>query len=261
MENQQKTNFLIVVFVLVMHVLLFWAVFKGQQVKSDQNITLDFVNLGVSEDSVGSNNVSDEPKASPSPPPKSIPQVKPVTHERARIKPAVATKTDSNFKVQQEEKAPKDRPVITEEKRVPPADSKPNTSTISDKNNLKEGNQNDGKSGDSGKKNNGNQNSGNQNSGEMKVPREYQGGYLPGLKPVYPAESIEAGEHGVVGISVSVDANGKAVDVRVVKSSGSSRLDRSARQAVQRHRFKPATRDGIPIPYKYKFNVNFSIKY
>ncbi len=256
MENQQKTNFLIVVFVLVMHVLLFWAVFKGQQVKSDQNITLDFVNLGVSEDSVGSNNVSDEPKASPSPPPKSIPQVKPVTHERARIKPAVATKTDSNFKVQQEEKAPKDRPVITEEKRVPPADSKPNTSTISDKNNLKEGNQNDGKSGDSGKKNNG-----NQNNGEIKVPREYLGSYLPGLNPVYPVESQEAGEQGVVVVSVSVDANGKAVDVRVVKSSGSSRLDRSARQAVQRHRFKPATRDGIPIPYKYKFNVNFSIKY
>lgn len=256
MENQQKTNFLIVVFVLVMHVLLFWAVFKGQQVKSDQNITLDFVNLGVSEDSAGSNNVSDEPKASPSPPPKSIPQVKPVTHERARIKPAVATKTDSNFKVQQEEKAPKDRPVITEEKRVPPADSKPNTSTISDKNNLKESNQNDGKSGDSGKKNNG-----NQNSGEIKVPREYLGSYLPGLKPVYPVESEEAGEQGVVVVSVSVDANGKAVDVRVVKSSGSSRLDRSARQAVQRHRFKPATRDGIPIPYKYKFNVNFSIKY
>ena len=256
MENQQKTNFLIVVFVLVMHVLLFWAVFKGQQVKSDQNITLDFVNLGVSEDSAGSNNVSDEPKASPSPPPKSIPQVKPVTHERARIKPAVATKTDSNFKVQQEEKAPKDRPVITEEKRVPPADSKPNTSTISDKNNLKEGNQNDGKSGDSGKKNNG-----NQNNGEIKVPREYLGSYLPGLNPVYPVESQEAGEQGVVVVSVSVDANGKAVDVRVVKSSGSSRLDRSARQAVQRHRFKPATRDGIPIPYKYKFNVNFSIKY
>ena len=255
MENQQKTNFLIVVFVLVMHVLLFWAVFKGQQVKSDQNITLDFVNLGVSEDSAGSNNVSDEPKASPSPPPKSIPQVKPVTHERARIKPAVATKTDSNFKVQQEEKAPKDRPVITEEKRVPPADSKPNTSTISDKNNLKEGNQNDGKSGDSGKKNNG-----NQNSGEMKVPREYQGSYLPGLNPVYPLESREAGEQGVVVVSVSVDANGKAVDVRVVKSSGSSRLDRSARQAVQRHRFKPATRGGIPIPYHYTFNVNFSLK-
>ena len=255
MENQQKTNFLIVVFVLVMHVLLFWAVFKGQQVKSDQNITLDFVNLGVSEDSAGSNNVSDEPKASPSPPPKSIPQVKPVTHERARIKPAVATKTDSNFKVQQEEKAPKDRPVITEEKRVPPADSKPNTSTISDKNNLKEGNQNDGKSGDSGKKNNG-----NQNSGEMKVPREYQGSYLPGLNPVYPVESQEAGEQGVVVVSVSVDANGKAVDVRVVKSSGSSRLDRSARQAVQRHRFKPATRGGIPIPYHYTFNVNFSLK-
>ena len=255
MENQQKTNFLIVVFVLVMHVLLFWAVFKGQQVKSDQNITLDFVNLGVSEDSAGSNNVSDEPKASPSPPPKSIPQVKPVTHERARIKPAVATKTDSNFKVQQEEKAPKDRPVITEEKRVPPADSKPNTSTISDKNNLKEGNQNDGKSGDSGKKNNG-----NQNSGEMKVPREYLGSYLPGLNPVYPVESQEAGEQGVVVVSVSVDANGKAVDVRVVKSSGSSRLDRSARQAVQRHRFKPATRGGIPIPYHYTFNVNFSLK-
>ena len=255
MENQQKTNFLIVVFVLVMHVLLFWAVFKGQQVKSDQNITLDFVNLGVSEDSVGSNNVSDEPKASPPPPPKSIPQVKPVTHERARIKPAVATKTDSNFKVQQEEKAPKDRPVITEEKRVPPADSKPNTSNISDKNNLKEGNQNDGKSGDSGKKNNG-----NQNNGEIKVPREYLGSYLPGLNPVYPVESQEAGEQGVVVVSVSVDANGKAVDVRVVKSSGSSRLDRSARQAVQRHRFKPATRDGIPISYKYNFNVKFSIK-
>jgi protein TonB len=71
-------------------------------------------------------------------------------------------------------------------------------------------------------------------------------GHLYNPKPAYPAESRTANEQGTVLLSVAVDAAGRPTSVSVAKSSGFPRLDRSAREAVQRWRFKPALRDGVP---------------
>jgi len=46
--------------------------------------------------------------------------------------------------------------------------------------------------------------------------------------PVYPAESRAAGEHGVVMVKITVNADGRPTAVSVAKSSGFPRLDRAA---------------------------------
>jgi periplasmic protein TonB len=71
-------------------------------------------------------------------------------------------------------------------------------------------------------------------------------GHLYNPKPAYPAESRAAKEQGTVLLSVAVDAAGRPTGVSVAKSSGFPRLDRSAQEGVQRWRFKPALRNGVP---------------
>lgn len=77
-------------------------------------------------------------------------------------------------------------------------------------------------------------------------------------KPVYPAMSKRYGEQGTVVLRVLVNADGTAAQVEINSSSGYPLLDESARAAVQRWRFRPATSNGkpiadwflIPIPFK-----------
>ena len=92
------------------------------------------------------------------------------------------------------------------------------------------------------------------------VPPTHIGGHLGNPKPPYPALSRENGEEGRVGLRVQVSADGRAQSVAVVKGSGYPRLDRSAKNAVERYRFSPATRGGVPIAYSYTFSINFSLK-
>jgi periplasmic protein TonB len=251
MENQQKINFSIVVFVFVMHILLFWAVFKEQHVEYDQNITLDYVNLGVDEGSSGSDKNLPAPATSPSLPPKVILQMKRVAAEQVRIKPVVTSRKDSYFQTQQEKKT-RSQPVANKTKQISQSVSNANTSINS--RNITQGSNGDSKDGKSGET--GNNGAGNTKN-VIEIPQEYKGSYLPGLKPVYPQVSRDAGEKGVVSIAVSVSAEGKPMSVTVRKSSGYGRLDRSAVIAVKNHRFIPATKGGKPIPYQYTFNVNF----
>jgi periplasmic protein TonB len=78
------------------------------------------------------------------------------------------------------------------------------------------------------------------------------------VKPAYPAMSKRYGEQGTVVLRVLVNADGTAGQVEIRTSSGYPLLDESARTAVQRWRFRPATSDGkpvadwflIPIPFK-----------
>lgn len=258
MKNQQKANFLIVVFVLIMHVLLFWAVFKGQHIEYDDNLSLDYVDLGVDGTSAGSD---DTPATSFSslPPPKVSHPIKKATPERTYIKPVVATKKVSHFQTQQT--TTKTPPVITKPRQEESSKEANSSGNQESKGNTKDQGSKDGNSGNKDNNGKGSQEGGKGPSEKgIKVPEEYKGNYLPGLRPTYPPDSIAAGEKGVVGISVSVSAEGIPLNVKVVKSSGFGRLDRSATIAVKRHRFKPATRNGVAIPYSYTFNVNFSFK-
>ena len=60
-------------------------------------------------------------------------------------------------------------------------------------------------------------------------------------KPPYPKALEEAGVGGTVGLSIQVNAEGRASSVSVVRSSGQPALDASARDTVlNRWKFKPA---------------------
>lgn len=86
------------------------------------------------------------------------------------------------------------------------------------------------------------------------------GGYLKNPRPRYPRQSINQGEEGTVTLEVVVEPDGSPSSVRVVSSSGFSRLDRSAKLTVKRsYRFIPARRAGTPIRSTYRFDVNFSL--
>lgn len=60
-------------------------------------------------------------------------------------------------------------------------------------------------------------------------------------KPPYPQNLESAGIGGTVGLSIRVSAEGRAISVSVISSSGQAALDESARSTVlNRWKFKPA---------------------
>lgn len=63
-------------------------------------------------------------------------------------------------------------------------------------------------------------------------------------EPRYPARALRRGQSGEVLLRIHVDARGMPARVEVVSSSGSTDLDRAARDAVRRWRFRPAMRNG-----------------
>ena len=79
------------------------------------------------------------------------------------------------------------------------------------------------------------------------------------VPPVYPAMSRRLGEEGETTLAMCVDADGRASNVTVVKSSGSSRLDEAAVRGLTGNRLEPAVAtDGLPIamcdpPYQFTY--------
>jgi protein TonB len=71
--------------------------------------------------------------------------------------------------------------------------------------------------------------------------------YLDPPAPAYPAMSRRLGESGQVLVRVEIDPHGRASQVRLLRSSGHSRLDESALAAVRAARFKPYTENGVPF--------------
>lgn len=65
-------------------------------------------------------------------------------------------------------------------------------------------------------------------------------------KPEYPAASRRLEETGTVVLRFLIAEEGRVVDSRIEKSSGSPRLDEAARSALSRCKFKPGTVDGLP---------------
>ena len=255
MENQRKVNFFIVILVLGMHAALFGAIaLHAQQVEIDNNIqSLKFVDLGISSDQAGpvADNASQQPESQQPVVHKQTVKapVKKVQPEKVQIKPVATDKVQSKFKVASpKEDEPKLIPAVAKSSPIAPAPS----NNVPDATSANTGGKSDSKSANG-------KNSSDQSAGSLVVPKEYQGGYLAALNPDYPYDSRSNGEEGVVGIKVYVGADGKALNVTISKSSGYSRLDRAAKQAILRYRFKPATRGGIPISYNYQFNIKFKI--
>lgn len=79
------------------------------------------------------------------------------------------------------------------------------------------------------------------------------------VEPVYPASSRRAGEEGTVRLRVLVDERGRPGDVKVMTSSGFSRLDQAAIDAVKRWRFQAATNGSQPIKTWTQVAITFKL--
>jgi protein TonB len=79
------------------------------------------------------------------------------------------------------------------------------------------------------------------------TPPSFSAAYLRNPAPSYPVAARRAGEQGTVTLKVLVGMDGLPQRVEVEKTSGSSRLDSAALDAVRRWRFVPARRGSSAI--------------
>jgi len=75
--------------------------------------------------------------------------------------------------------------------------------------------------------------------------------------PAYPVELACAGAGGQTVLKVTVGVEGKPTEVTLVRSSGQTELDQSAQARVHDWKFRPATRNGQPVPQTIQVPVDF----
>ncbi len=76
-------------------------------------------------------------------------------------------------------------------------------------------------------------------------------------KPKYPKDAFAKKIEGVVELEILIDASGKVVRARVVKSVPA--LDRAALETVYQWQFSPATKNGRPVAAIARAPVIFEI--
>lgn len=91
-------------------------------------------------------------------------------------------------------------------------------------------------------------------------PPRFDAAYLDNPSPIYPRISRRMGEQGKTLLIVQVSADGKPLKVSLHQSSGSSRLDQAAIEAVQRWRFVPARQGSSPIAASVIVPIIFSLQ-
>ncbi|RDK08494.1 energy transducer TonB [Cupriavidus lacunae] len=78
-------------------------------------------------------------------------------------------------------------------------------------------------------------------------------------QPKYPAQSRRMGETGKAVVRLTTDEGGKVVKTAVVSSSGSSRLDQAAVEAVQGMRCKPYLDNGRAVAVTAQQPIGFEL--
>ena len=79
-------------------------------------------------------------------------------------------------------------------------------------------------------------------------------------EPIYPPDAVRRAEQGAVILLIHVTPMGLASGVDVLESSGHAVLDRAARDAVAVWHFRPAVKDGVPIPFDMPLRVTFQLE-
>ena len=79
------------------------------------------------------------------------------------------------------------------------------------------------------------------------------------IEPEYPEDYRRARISGIVILQIAISDTGAIDDIRLLKSKAPE-LDMSAITAVRKWIFKPATKDGKPIPVLFSLTINFKLK-
>ncbi len=83
---------------------------------------------------------------------------------------------------------------------------------------------------------------------------------VSGKAPRYPIESRRKREQGIVILSLVVGIDGRVSSLSVARSSGFSRLDDAARDAVRNWRWSPIIRDGQAVMVKGIVEIPFVLQ-
>jgi periplasmic protein TonB len=83
--------------------------------------------------------------------------------------------------------------------------------------------------------------------------------YADALQPPYPPAEIRRGIEGSVTARVLIGVDGRVKTIEILKSPSDGLADATRRQALTRWRFKPATRDGIPVEGWKLMTLRFQI--
>jgi protein TonB len=83
--------------------------------------------------------------------------------------------------------------------------------------------------------------------------------FVKRVQPTYPLFARRAGKEGRVVLKLSIDEEGKLMEIEVVESAGNG-FDDSAVKALKRSSFRPAMINGSPIKSRTKLPVRFVLK-
>lgn len=83
--------------------------------------------------------------------------------------------------------------------------------------------------------------------------------YANGFQPNYPGTELRAGNEGLVRVRVLIGVDGRVKAVERLASPSDAFFDVTRRHALARWRFRPATRDGIPVESWKEMTVRFRI--
>jgi protein TonB len=78
------------------------------------------------------------------------------------------------------------------------------------------------------------------------------------VEPVYTKQALAAMFEGFVALSLTVRADGLAENVTVIRGVGLG-LNENAVECLKSWRFRPATRDGEPVPARVTVEINFRL--
>lgn len=82
---------------------------------------------------------------------------------------------------------------------------------------------------------------------------------LPQFQPDYPGAMIRQGLEGSVTVRVTINAEGRVTDIARVSATDESFWLATQRHALRKWRFRPATRDGVPVATTKVMTVRFTL--
>ena len=84
--------------------------------------------------------------------------------------------------------------------------------------------------------------------------------WLKKIEPEYPSEAKRAGKEGKVVLTASIDADGRAKDIKVKEDNVGFGCARAAMDALEASLFRPAKRGGASVPIRIAIPYQFKLE-
>ncbi|MCW2389784.1 protein TonB [Sphingobium sp. B11D3B] len=92
------------------------------------------------------------------------------------------------------------------------------------------------------------------------VPAQPDARFADRFRPPYPPAMQREGREGSVTVRVSIDERGRVTAVEQVRASDPAFFEAAQRHALRAWRFRPATRDGVPVASEQVLTLRFELE-